>query len=275
MVLESRCTTSVDVDSLRQALFGAAKWRWGSGVFLGYVAVIIVPVTLWLDYPRWIGLSVAATTTVLGTCLRWWSASFRGHADSLLRDIDLSSIGHPRDPKLESNIMAAHPRIVRRARGKEAESERYHRAQGSPSPSLLTERMSESAWWTEQLATRAKQWSYALGCAVATMVPISFVAADDIEVRAYAMAILVIVLVDMFHLAFQYGQLASSCARTSSSLDALLSRSDLAEREALIEAGKYQSARDAGPLILNVIWLLYRRDVQDAWERRSAMRVEG
>lgn len=265
----------LDMDFLRQLLFGAAKWRWSCGVFLGYITLVIVPVALWLDYPRWIGLSIAATATVLGTCLRWWSASFRGHADSLLRNNDLLSIGHPHDPELESHIMATHPRIVRRAQRNEVEEEPYHDAQGSPSPNLLVERMRESAWWTEKLATKARKWSYGFGCAVAIVVPVSFVSADSMEVRAYAMAILIIVLVDIFHLGFQYGQLAKSCSKAFSSLHTLLARSDLTEREALIETSGYQAARDTGPLIPGWIWLFSRCGLQRAWAPLSATDEEG
>lgn len=258
--------SSPDVDRLRQALFATAKRRWGSGVLLGYIAVVTVPVALWLDHPRWVGLSMAAAMSVLGICLRWWSASVRGYADRLLRANDLLSIGQPRDPVLDSDIMAAYPRLVRRVRRKRAKDEPYHTAKGTPSTELLVKRTRESAWWTDKLATKAKKWSYGLACVVAILVPVSFVSAASVEVRAYAMAILAVVLVDTLHLGYQYGRLAKSCEGAFHSLTTLLDRADLTERQALIEVGAYQSARDAGPLIPSWIWWWSRSDEQEAWD---------
>ena len=271
---EDNTVVEVDVDRLRKALFGAAKWRWGTGVILGHTAVIVVPVALWLDHPRWIGLTIAATMSVLGTVLRWWSESVRGDADRLHRANEMCSIGQPTDPVLVSDIMVTYPRLVCRIPRKKNEDDPYFEAQGDPSTDLLVLRLRESARWTEKLATKAKRLSYFFGCISAIAISASFVAANSVEVRAYAMAICAIVLVDIFHLGSRYGNLAASCARAYSRLDTLHGNADLTEREALIEANSYQSARDAGPLIPGWIWWLSRKDLQAAWKPLSTVHEE-
>ena len=272
MVAEERSGPTSDGDGLWKALFRAAKWRWGWGLGLGYVAAVAVPLAIWLDLPRWMGLSLAAATTVLGSGLRWWSALFRLHADSLLRDYELSSIGHPRDPVLASHVLATHRRIVGKAARRETGGTPYHEARGDASPDLLVDRMRESAWWTEKLASKAMRWSYALACVSILVVLVSFVSAGSVGVRVHAMAILLVVLVGILQLGWQYGQLAKTGARAFSALDALLVKRDLTEREALMEVSKYQAARDAGPLIPDWLWRLSRRDLQDAWTLLSATR---
>ena len=275
MATENCAGTGPDDDGLRQALFSAAKWRWGWGLGLGYVAAVAVPLAIWLHVPRWIGLSLAAATTVLGSGLRWWSASFRLHANSLLRDYELSSVGHPRDRVLSSHILAAHPRIVRKAARPGVERTPYHEARGHASTELLVGRMRESAWWTEKLASKAMNWSYALGCVAILLVLVSFASAGSVGVRVHATAILLVVLVGILQLGWQYGQLAKTSGRAFSTLDALLVKCDLSEREALMEVSKYQTARDAAPLIPDWLWRLYRRDLQDAWTLLSASHEGG
>ena len=258
----------LDIERLRKALFDAAKRRWGAGVVLGHMAVIVVPAALWFDCPRWIGLTVAATMSVLGTLLRWYSESVRGNADRLHRAYELCSMGQPIDPALTSDLMAAYPRLVSRIRRMNDDGP-YYDSEGDPSIELLVSRLRESAWWTDKLAAKVKKLSYFFGCIAAIAILASFVVPDSVEVRAYAMAICVIVVVDIFHLGWRYGNLSAACARAYSRLDALHGKAGLTEREAIAEASGYQSARDAGPLIPGWIWKLSRKKLNAAWRPLS------
>ena len=259
----------LDMERLRKVLFDAAKLRWGTGVVLGHMAAVVVPAALWFDYSRWTGLTVAAAMSVLGTLLRWYSESVRGNADRLHRAYELSSTGQPIDPALTSDLMAAYPRLIGRIRRMKNDGP-YYDAKGDPSIQLLVSRLRESAWWTDKLAATAKRLSYYFGCIVAITILVSFVVvADSVEVRAYAMVICAIVVVDIFHLGWRYGNLSAACARAYSRLDALHGKAGLTEREAITEANGYQSARDAGPLIPGWIWKLSRKKLNAAWRPLS------
>lgn len=254
-----------DLDRLCQALFNLAKLRWGIGITIGVLAVLVAPTAFLLDFPRWIGLTVAATMSAVGFGLRWWSEYVRGDANKLLTANDLASVSHPLDRTLIANICAKYVRLVSKIPREKKEDRPYAEAVGDPSTELLIARLRESAWWTAQLASKVKMLICVPSCLAALAMLVSFVAADSMSLRTYAMSICAIILLDMAYLGSRYSRLSRGSERSFLRLSAMLDGARVSEREALIGASQYQLERDSGPLIPSWVWCRWRPSLNAAW----------
>ena len=150
---------SFNLNGLRKVLFTAAKRWWGIGLIIGYLASLIMPITIYFDFnEKWLGAVIAILLSIIGKLFRWKSDSIRGSADLLHRANELSSgIGHPVDPTMIANIRSRYHRFIDEARKMEREQDDYYEEKGTPSPRLLLAHSRESAWWTTQLAATAKR----------------------------------------------------------------------------------------------------------------------
>ena len=251
---------------LHQALFDTAKLRWGIGMTIGVLAIIVAPAAFLFDYPRWIGLTTATTMSAIGFGLRWWSEYVRADADKLLTTTDLISAGFPPDNILVASVRAKYVRIARKTSQEERrEGGPYNEATGDPSIELLVIRMRESAWWTAQLAAKARTLICIPGCLAALAILVSYVAADSISLRTYAMSICVVILLDMLYLGSRYGRLSKGSEMSFSRLSMLLNDAGASEHEALVEAVQYHSKRDSSPLVPTWVWCLWRSSLNCAW----------
>ena len=265
---------SFNLNGLRSVLFTAAKRWWGIGLIIGYLASLIMPVTIYFDFKeKWLGAIIAILLSIIGKMLRWKSDSIRGSADLLHRANELSTgIGHPVDPTMIANIRSRYHRFIDKAREMEKEQDDYYEERGTPSPRLLLAHLRESAWWTTQLAATAKKVIYTGTFIVLLPVFISIILADSMLVRVYVFAISVIILIDMFYLGIRFGKLETDCHDAFKYLNDLVNKSNLTDREAVICATSYQIVRSTGPLVPDWLRKYRRNQLQAAWKPLSMVR---
>ena len=253
------------IEKLAQVLFGSAKRRWGWALGLGYAAIGVVPVALLLEGEKWLALTSAAVVSLGSAALRWWSEAVRGDADRLHRMHDiLVGLGHPLDREVIADVEARYSRLIARKGTVCPSPWPYFDAAGLPSSRLLVVNMRESSWWTAQLADTAKRIVY-VAASVATVVPVCFVLADSMLVRAYGITICLVVLMDLFHLGVRYGHLSTACIRAFSELGNLAKDDKLSERQALLAATHYHFVRRGGPLIPQWLWQRRRERLNAVW----------
>lgn len=266
---------SFNLNGLRSVLFTTAKWRWGTGVIIGYLAILIMPFVIYFDFQdKWLGAVVAAVLSIIGKLLRWRSDLIRGDADRLHRANELcTGIGHPADRTMIADIRSRYPRFIEVSQKKEKDQNEYYEEGGTPSPNLLVAQLRESAWWTGRLAATAKQIICTLAF-VALAISLSVIFADSISARVYGLAICIIILTDMFYLGFRYKQLEKDCTDAFRDLDHLKNRCDLTIQQAAISAANYQIVRGTGPLIPDWLWRCRQSKLQAAWEPLSMVQSE-
>ena len=259
-----------NLNGLRSVLFTTAKWWWGTGVIIGYLAILIMPSVIYFDFQdKWLGAVVAAVLSIIGKFLRWRSDSIRSSADRLHRANELcTGIGHPVDRAMIADIRSRHPEFIKMAQKKEKDQNEYYEESGTPSPGLLVAQLRESAWWTGRLAGTAKQLIYTLTF-VALAMSLSIIFADSIAVRIYGLAICIIILADMFYLGFRYKKLEEACTDAFQDLNHLRNRCDLTIQQAVISAANYQIVRGTGPLIPDWLWRCRQSKLKAAWEPLS------
>ncbi len=252
----------------------AAKLRWEIGMVIGCLAVLIVPITIYFDFKEiWPGAIIATVLSITSKLLRWWSDSFRGNADLLHRANELcTGIGHPVDRAMIADIRSRYPRFIDKAQKREENQGDYYETSGNPSPRLLVTRLRESAWWTTKLAATAKKSIYGGASVALLFVSVSVILADTMLVRAYVFAVSGVILVDMLYLGIRFGKLETDCNTSFKYLDALLDRSDLSDRRAVISAANYQIVRGTGPLVPDWLWKWRRCQLQAAWKPLSMSR---
>ena len=74
---ENKRDQSFNLDGLRSVLFTAAKLRWEIGMAIGYLAVLIVPITIYFDFKEiWLGAIIATVLSIIGKLLRWCPIRF-------------------------------------------------------------------------------------------------------------------------------------------------------------------------------------------------------
>lgn len=255
------------IKTLARVLFSSAKRRWGWAVGLGYSAVGVVLVAMFLEGQKWFALTAAAIVSLGAAVLRWWSEAVRGDADRVHRMHDiLVSLGHPPDREVIAAVEARYSRLIER-KGVSCPSKwPYFDATGLPSSRLLVVNMRESSWWTAQLADTAKRVVY-VTASLATVVPACFVLADSMLVRAYGTTICLVVLMDMFYLGVRYAHLSTACKSAFSEFGNLAKEDTLSERQALLAATQYHFVRRVGPLIPDWLWHIRREKLNVVWSR--------
>ena len=267
-----------DLSGWRSVLFTVAKWRWGVGLTIGYLASFIVPLAIWFDFSKkWPAAIMAAAVmaimlSIIGKLLMWRSDSIRGTADFLHRANELcAGLGHSIDPAMIADARSRYSRFMQKAQQEEKNQIGYYEEDGNPSPYLFVTRLRESAWWTAQLAATAKGVIYA-GSSIALIMSLSTIFANSVTERAYGIAVCTIILVDIFYLGFRYGKLETACSDSFRELNRLKDRRDLTAQQAVISAANYQIARGTGPLIPDWLWKWQQKPLQKAWESLSTVR---
>ena len=277
---ENDRSQAFDLNGWRSVLFTAAKWRWGIGITVGYLASFIVPFAMWFDLSqKWpaaimVAAVMAITLSIIGKLFMWWSDLIRDMADKLHRANELcTGLGHSIDPAMIADVRARYPRFTKMAQQEETNQIGYYEEDGNPSPYLFLTRLRESAWWTAQLAATAKRSIYT-GSSIALITSLSIIFANSVTERAYGLAVCAFILVDMFYLGFRFGKLEVACLHALQDLDKLKDRCDLTVQQAVISAVNYQIARGTGPLIPDWLWKYRRSQLQAAWESLSMLRSQ-
>lgn len=268
-----------ELDGVRGCLFSVAKARWSLALSCSYLAILTVP-TFVLGIstsPRWVGPVVAAAFAVAARLLQWWSDTARGDAETLHRQSEYArGIGLPVDAATVAKIKAKHSSLENTWRSRRNDGGEFYEIEGDPSPMLLTMMMRESAWWTQQLALKARKLIIGTA-AVLTVGAILLLATVDtsatgtsIPFKLYASAVCIIVSLDMFYLGVRYAMLGSSAKEAFSLLDALVPKTD--EKKVIVAAGTYQIARLVGPLIPDWLWRWHRDKLQRIWDQTLSRR---
>ena len=267
-----------DLGGWRSVLFTVAKWRWGIGLTVGYLASFIVPLAMWFDFnQKWPEAIMASAVmaimlSIIGKLFMWRSDSIRGTADFLHRANELcTGLGHSIDPAMIADARSRYSRFMQKAQQEETNQIGYYEEYGDPSPHLFVTRLRESAWWTAQLAATAKRGIYT-GASIALVISLSTIFANSVTERAYGIAVCTIILIDIFYLGFRYGKLEVACNDSFRELNRLKDRCDLTVQQAVISAANYQIARGTGPLIPDWLWKWRRGQLQAAWKPLSMLR---
>lgn len=252
------------LDGLRKTLFSAAKKCWVGGVIMGYLVVLAVPASFFLEFPRWIGAIVAALLSVSGILLRAWSDSIRGDADELHRANELfRGVGYPIEPAMIADLRYRYSHLMKSAKEHDTEQVEYYESSGDPSPHLLISMLRESAWWTAHLAKKAQIIIY-MGTAVGLLISLAIFLSDSTAVQFYGIAICAVVLTDLFYLGYRYSKLHLGCDAAFRKFDSLLGAS-VSEGEAIVAATSYHMVRGTGPFVPDLLWKRQREKLQDAW----------
>ena len=263
-----------ELNGIRGCLFSAAKGRWGFALCCSYLAIVTVPTILCVipSLPRWTGAVVAAFFAIAARLLHWWSDTVRSDAERLHRQNEYArGIGLAVEASTIATIKAKYSRLEKKWSARQRADAKYYESSGNPSPRLLALMMRESAWWTQQLAAKAANFTLVtatLSTAVsmfllATVVP--DLAGSSTPFTLYALAVCIIVSLDLFYLGFRYIVLSTSAEQAFSQLDALELESD--EKSVIVAAGNYQLARQVGPLIPERLKRWHQRKLQRIWDQ--------
>lgn len=258
--------TLLALNGLRSVLFSSAKKRWFGGVIIGYLAVFVVPISVSLEAPTWIGATVAAALSIAGRLARAWSDSIRGDAEKLHRANELfRGIGHPIEPKTIADLRFRYSDLQKLIEKQEREQEEYHETRGEPAPRLLSSMLRESAWWTAHLAKKARNFTCVAGAVGFFIVIVVLVMLGSIQDRVYGAAICAVILVDLFNLGLRYERLREGCLSAFRIFDDFRNRNVISERDAFVAALNYYVARGSAPLLPDWLWRKYRSKLNNAW----------
>lgn len=268
-----------ELQGIRGSLFSVAKSQWGLALLCSYLAILTVPAVLLVipSSPRWLGAVVAAGFAIVARLLHWRSDTIRSDAEKLHRQNEFAiGIGLAVDASTIATIKARYSRLEKKWCTRQIAEAEYYELYGNPSPMLLASMLRESAWWTQQLAAKAGNLilvTATLSTAVsvlllATAVP--SVTESSTPFTLYALAVCIIVSLDLFFLGLRYKALSSSAEEAFSQLDALESESD--EKNVIIAAGNYQLARQAGPMIPDWLKGWHQVKLQRIWNQTLSRR---
>lgn len=269
-----------ELEAVRGRLFAIAKARWGLALLCSYLAILTVPAFVLgvSDSPRWLAPVFAAAFAIAARLLHWWSDTVRGDAETLHRQNEYArGIGLAVDAATVATIKARHgfPRKMRQAPKNDAGE--YYELEDEPSPRFLALMLRESAWWTQQLATKAGNVIFRTtviiggGSIVWVAITIPNEPISSTSFMLYALAVCAIVSLDLFSLGVRYQALSSSAEEAFSRLRALEFEEN--ERKVIVAAGNYQIARQAGPLIPGWIKWWYRDKLQRIWNETLSRQV--
>lgn len=268
-----------ELNGIRGCLFSVAKSRWGCALCCSYLAIVTVPAILLVipSLPRWTAAVVAAFFAIAARVLHWWSDTVRNDAERLHRQNEYArGIGLAVDASTVATIKARYSRLEEKWAARQFAEAEYYESDGNPSPRLLASMLRESAWWTQQLAIKAggliiftATFSTAVSMLLlATVVPNA--TGSSTSFTLYALAVCIIVSLDLFYLGSRYKTLSSSSKEAFTQLDALKSESD--EKTVLIAAGNYQLARQAGPMIPDRLKRWHHVKLQRIWDQTLSRR---
>ena len=271
-----------DLYGVRSYLLSVAKDRWALALVCAYVAVVTIPFLAIIGAPPWTGPCAAAGFTIAGKLLGWWSDSVRKDAEWLHRRVEYAQgIGYAVDESSLATIKSKYSRFSRHWEQRATEEVGYYEASGSPSPLLLAMMLRESAWWTQQLASKAFVLVLVTACLVVflSLGIVIMIARQSVDLSIlltiYACVVCAIASLDTLYLAMKYKTLSSSSEKAFKRLNALSSKGNADETSTLIAVADYQNSRSNGPLVPDWFKKRHQGDLQKIWDKDLSQRVSG
>ena len=271
---------SLRLGGWRHSLFSRAKFLWGFGLAYGYLAIVSVPLYLFLKGPTWIGPCSALGCAIVSRVLYFFSSKVHSDAQWLLRQTEFErGLGWAIDSANLAALQSRYPRIRLEARGSKAEEEGYYEYSGPPSPLTLVKMLRESAWWSEQLATKATIWvGFASGivvsAAIAAVIAVARVEGSPIAPVFYALAVCLIVCLDTVFLAMRYRSSATLAKKCFDHMCALTKAGHVEDDRMLAAVGDYQLYRADRPLIPDWFKKVHEKTLQEIWDRNLSLKAK-
>jgi len=266
-----------DLDDLRNHIYGRAEWLWQGSLVLSGIVLALTLWGFWSNTPSWLSITglVAIVAPVVVVWLREAASELivRGdkcrrlilYADGFGREIASTELAEARAWGLGVN-----PDVAPFVRP-------YYSSRETPGPRRLADILTESAFFTKQLAAKVRgglmgAFILAVAAAVAALYLADLVSNTGLPglllaAKSVATFIAFLISGDFLLLVKKYGDLEQEAGRAYERCARLRIQSDLREDEVISVAEDYGVALLQCPPIPVWLYLRYRDALNDVYRR--------
>lgn len=271
-------TEEKEVDPLGGVIgtwFSQAKSWWGTGLVVQASVATAGCVAVILDSSSGLLALLVSAATVVGSVALWRADHLRLRAESLLRHMEFrSGFGWPIDPKLLADTVTRALAVEALVKSRLQEQGVYYASQAPLGSQRVLENLSESAWWTQQLAEYMGRVSL-FACALLGLVSLwsllvaaSVVGSGPVIVSAVVISVVALLLSSsLARLPIEYLALAAQAKNIDERATGLLSSGSISERDALRLLNDYQLTRVTAQPIPDWAWRRRRDALNQIWKQ--------